>query len=302
MRSYHSDIRMITSLTYNEQITYYRARLAVCANVTSIRPINSFLLRQLPGVVTKLVCFNLAEPHPSTACSRPEDSRETLRPDTVIKLKRGMVLSLLDNEGHEGYLKTWDRLLLVAICTNSLIVKPLGGEKEGLNLVLRRLRYRSGTARRGEHGTVTQFPVMAGFAMLGANAYYDPLLTRRMDIIMDGLGVAAGDYGRKGHYQITVKRRVDLAFEGAVLGHVMHQSIILLCCPVYVSCCAERKTTQRGEMPEVLRVVLDLISRPLLDQYSRPWNSNMQRPEIRRSKRHDTMINLNVFIRVGSVQ
>ncbi|KAH9473018.1 hypothetical protein Pst134EA_000098 [Puccinia striiformis f. sp. tritici] len=129
MRSYHSDIRMITSLTYNEQITYYRARLAVCANVTSIRPINSFLLRQLPGVVTKLVCFNLAEPHPSTACSRPEDSRETLRPDTVIKLKRGMVLSLLDNEGHEGYLKTWDRLLLVAICTNSLIVKPLGGGK-----------------------------------------------------------------------------------------------------------------------------------------------------------------------------
>ncbi|KAI7955354.1 hypothetical protein MJO28_005754 [Puccinia striiformis f. sp. tritici] len=173
MRVIYFELWEITSLPFKDQITYYRTRLAVCRNITSVARINSILLDTLIGKNTRLVFQRLGKvvgetPHLGTA------SESTLQPAGIICVKRGMVLAVLDNKGHEEYLKPWDRVLLVAIQTESLVVKPLTGEKMGLNLGIRRLIYPLN--RRHELGL--QFPVLAAFAMLGSNADKDAMLTQ----------------------------------------------------------------------------------------------------------------------------
>ncbi|KAI7957149.1 hypothetical protein MJO28_004244 [Puccinia striiformis f. sp. tritici] len=96
MRVIYFQLGGITSLPFNHQITYYRTRIAVCANITSVARINLILLGTLIGKHTRLAFERLGRvigetPHSATA------SEDTLRPAGVIPAKQGMVLTLLDN-------------------------------------------------------------------------------------------------------------------------------------------------------------------------------------------------------------
>ncbi|KAI9622926.1 hypothetical protein H4Q26_014866 [Puccinia striiformis f. sp. tritici PST-130] len=177
MRRNHSEIGDVLSLPYPNQITYYRRQLAVCANVASVGQINSWLLALLPGVVTRLVCCHPPNPSPGTNFARPGDSRVTLRPNGILRLKRGMIIVLLDNEGHEEYLNTWD-----TTCRDlhgQLDCEAVAGGKERIKFGNTAFTIQQRNHTRDSHGTATQFPVIGGFAMLAANAYIDPLLVHR---------------------------------------------------------------------------------------------------------------------------
>ncbi|KAI7949876.1 hypothetical protein MJO28_008697 [Puccinia striiformis f. sp. tritici] len=93
-------------------------------------------------------------------------------PASVIDCKRGMVLRLLDNTGHDE-LKVSDWLLLIAITTSSLVVKPLTGVTAGLNVHLQRLEYVPPPpgSRYKRNGSRAQYPVVGGFAVENNDEY-----------------------------------------------------------------------------------------------------------------------------------
>ncbi|POW06930.1 hypothetical protein PSTT_08657 [Puccinia striiformis] len=66
----------------------------------------------------------------------------------------------------------------LGICGESLVVKPLNGQKMGLNLAIRRLVYYL-NPQGDRHALGLQFPVLAAFAMLWSNADNDAMLTQK---------------------------------------------------------------------------------------------------------------------------
>ncbi|KNE95169.1 hypothetical protein PSTG_11535 [Puccinia striiformis f. sp. tritici PST-78] len=74
------------------------------AMMVEVGEINSLLFNQLSGLVNTFVPHILSRPFPGSEGSLPQETQEMLRPPGIIEVKRGMVLMLLDNEGHEEYL------------------------------------------------------------------------------------------------------------------------------------------------------------------------------------------------------
>ncbi|KAI7967147.1 hypothetical protein MJO29_000424 [Puccinia striiformis f. sp. tritici] len=163
----HPDLFCVPSLVYAYQLDYFRWRIVVCHRPTTIDLTNQQLLKRLEGEEELLRAYNpRGGKEDSWLWASPCDFGN-IKPGKFIPIKRGMVLRLLDNKGHEGYLEVGDRLLLIANTGTALVVKPLTGEKKGLNLRICRLIYiarrRGVPGRRIKH--MSQFPVVGGFAV-----------------------------------------------------------------------------------------------------------------------------------------
>ncbi|KAH9473021.1 hypothetical protein Pst134EA_000101 [Puccinia striiformis f. sp. tritici] len=171
----YPDIHRVPTLRFAEQINYYTNRIVLCRHLSVIESTNMHLLSRLDGPEINLLAVD-SNLNPRTDSFPRPDLTGTQMPERVITVKRGMVMALLDNTGHEDHLNVGDRFTLIAISTDALIVKPLTGTKKGLNLRIVRLSYETtpeNADSRTPHQKSLQFPVVPAFAVGISDAYYN---------------------------------------------------------------------------------------------------------------------------------
>ncbi|KAI9621327.1 hypothetical protein H4Q26_015826 [Puccinia striiformis f. sp. tritici PST-130] len=139
LRRCYPDVAKIGCLGFKEQLDYFRSRISLCYYAYTVKIINLIVLQQIPQPCTTMRMIPVATVGPPSV-GILECNPCCKWPASVIDCKRGMVLRLLDNTGHDE-LEVSDRLLLIAITTSSLVVKPLTGVAAGLNVHLQRLEY-----------------------------------------------------------------------------------------------------------------------------------------------------------------
>ncbi|KAH9463064.1 hypothetical protein Pst134EA_015151 [Puccinia striiformis f. sp. tritici] len=167
----YPDVANIGSLGFKEQLDYYRSRISLCYYAYTVKVINIIVLQQIPEPVTTISMIRVGTVG-STGAGILECNPRCKWPASVIDCKRGMILRLLDNTGHDE-LEVSDRLLLIAITTSSLVVKPLTGVAAGLNVHLQRLEYMLPPGSRYEqNGSRAQYPVVGGFAVENNDRYH----------------------------------------------------------------------------------------------------------------------------------
>ncbi|KAI7933843.1 hypothetical protein MJO28_000648 [Puccinia striiformis f. sp. tritici] len=169
----HSELPLLPNLPYPQQVAYHNSRIVLCLHSSTMARTNSFLLAELPGQQYQLTACR-SPPFDYTVSQATSISIADPVPDHQISVKRGMPLILLDNTGHEEHLEMGTRLLLIAVTSNSLTVKPLTGSTQGLNVTLHRLTYVPQNQRAcATHTSFSQFPVAAAFAVPMHDKYYD---------------------------------------------------------------------------------------------------------------------------------
>ncbi|POW16145.1 hypothetical protein PSTT_01654, partial [Puccinia striiformis] len=107
VNSLHSGIENVRSMTFDQQLKYCTSKIILCSILSVIKSTNEYLLSQLSGPEMSLVPID-APP------------RRNYIHKEVTSARKGTALALLDNAGHENYLKADERLLFITISIDVL--------------------------------------------------------------------------------------------------------------------------------------------------------------------------------------
>ncbi|KAI7933769.1 hypothetical protein MJO28_003698 [Puccinia striiformis f. sp. tritici] len=160
----HEGLDCVPRLARTDAIDYYNQRIVLCKQEVTIRLANQYLLGKIKGPC-KLLTTSQTTQERGLHRTYTNTTVGSMVPDNIIQVKRGMVLRILDNVGHESYLNINHRVLLLQISRDTLTVTPIDGSRKGMDVILRRLVY-GGLSSEGvlNAGSFIQYPVMGGFA------------------------------------------------------------------------------------------------------------------------------------------
>ncbi|KAI7954977.1 hypothetical protein MJO28_005377 [Puccinia striiformis f. sp. tritici] len=131
VNSLHSGIENVRSMTFDQQLKYCTSKIILCSILSVIKSTNEYLLSQLSGPEMSLVPID-APLDVSRGSHRRSTSTGNYIHKEVTSARKGTALALLDNAGHENYLKADERLLFITISIDVLIVKPLTASRQNL--------------------------------------------------------------------------------------------------------------------------------------------------------------------------